>query len=81
MYVTSHETEAKILKKLEELEQSESEIPGFIQIYRQLLKLQSEARSRFTAPQLELSESVISERLTQGVPLLSFEDLLHSMKS
>jgi len=76
MYVTSHETEAKILKKLEELEQSKGEIPGFVQIYRQLLKVQSAARSQFTVPQLELSESVTSERLTQGVPLLSFEDLL-----
>lgn len=71
----SSKTEAKMLQKLDELEQSEGELPSFVQLYRQLLRVQSEARSRFTVPKLSLSEDVISSRLSQGIPLLSFEDL------
>lgn len=75
MYVMSSETEAKILQRLDELEQSEGELPSFVQLYRQLLRLQSEARLRFTTPKLKLAEDVISDRLSQGIPLLSFEGL------
>lgn len=71
----SSETEAKMLQKLDELEQREGELPSFVQLYRQWLRLQSEARSRFTTPKPNLGEDVISNRLTQGIPLLSFEDL------
>jgi len=76
MYVMSSETEAKILQKLDELEQREGELPGFVQLYRQLLRIQSEARLRFTTPKPKLAEDVISARLSQGISLLSFEDLL-----
>jgi len=75
MYVASYETEVKVLRKLEELEQSKGKIPDFVQIYRQLLKLQGAARSRFTGVRLALSEGDISARLTEGIPLLSFQDL------
>ena len=75
MYVMSLETEANMLQKLNELEQNEGELPSFIQLYRQLLRLQSEARSRFTIPKPNLGEEVISDRLAQGIPLLSVEDL------
>lgn len=75
MYVMSSETRAKILKKLDELEQKEGKLPSFFQLYRQWLRLQSEARSQFTTPRPNLGEDVISDRLTQGIPLLSFEDL------
>lgn len=75
MYAMSSETEAKILLKLDELEQKEGELPSFVQLYRQLLRLQSEARSQFTTPKPNLSENVISDRLNQGIPLLSFQDL------
>ena len=71
----SSETEAKILQKLDELEQRDGKLPDFIQLYRQLLRLQSETRSWFTVPKPKLAEDVISDRLTQGIPLLSFEDL------
>jgi len=75
MYVMSSETEAKMLQKLDELEQREGELPSFVQLYRQVLRLQAEARSRLTTPKPKLAEDVISSRLSQGIPLLSFEDL------
>jgi len=71
----SSETEAKVLQKLDELGQSEGELPSFVQLYRQVLRLQAEARSRLTTPKPKLAEDVISSRLSQGIPLLSFEDL------
>jgi len=64
-----------MLQKLDELEQRNGELPSFVQLYRQLLRVQSGARSRFTVPKPNLSEDVISSRLSQGIPLLSFEDL------
>jgi len=75
MYFMSSETEAKMLQRLDELEQREGKLPSFVQLYRKLLRIQNEARSRFTTPELKLAEDVISDRLTQGIPLLSFEDL------
>jgi len=75
MNATSCEAEAKILQRLDELEQREGKLPSFIQLYRQWLRLQGEARLRFTTLKLNLGDEVISSRLTQGIPLLSFEDL------
>jgi len=67
--------EVKMLQKLDELEQGEGELPSFVQLYRQLLRLQSEARSQLTTPETNLSQDIVSNRLTQGAPLLSFDDL------
>ena len=72
----SSETEVKMLQKLDELEQRDGKLPGFIQLYRQLLRLQSEAGSQLTTLEPNLGQDVVSDRLSQGVPLLSFEDLL-----
>ena len=71
----SSETEAKMLQKLDELEQRDGELPSFVQLYRQLLRLQSEVRSQLTTPEANLGQDVVSDRLTQGIPLLSFDDL------
>jgi len=75
MYAMSPETEAKILHKLDELEPREGEGRKLVQLYRQLLRLQSKARSQFSTPKLNLGTDVISNRLTKGLPLLSFDDL------
>jgi FdhE protein len=66
--------EDKMLRKLDKLEQEEGELPGFIQLYRQLLRLQSQTGSQIITPKPKLTKSVISKRLSQGIPLLSFED-------
>jgi len=66
--------EVKMLQKLDKLEQQEGGLPGFIQLYRQLLRLQSQAGSQIITPKPKLAKNVISKRLSQGIPLLSFED-------
>lgn len=66
--------EVKMLQKLDKLEQEEGELPGFIQLYRQLLRLQSQAGSQIIAPKPKLAKNVISKRLSKGIPLLSFEN-------
>lgn len=63
------------LRKLEELERREGEFSGLAQFCRQLLALQSEAKSRFVVSISKFGEVTGSPRLAQGVPLLSFEDL------
>ncbi len=78
MYVASHGTEAKVIQRLEELEQKEGKLPDFAQLYRQLLQLQIEARSQFTPARPKLDESTIPERLNRGIPLVSFADLSQS---
>jgi FdhE protein len=67
-------TDDNSLGKLEELEEREGELSGLTQSCRQLLALQSEAKSRFVVSS-SFDETTSSHRLAQGTPLLSFEDL------
>lgn len=71
----TREAESKILERLEEWEQRDGQLPEFVGLYRQLVRIQSEAKSRFAVPKLSLSADTISERCSQGVPLLSFQEL------
>jgi len=68
-------TDSKILKMLEEWQGKEGALPQSLEFYRGLLRIQSEARSRFGVPRLGLSEEAISNRIKGGVPLLGFDDL------
>jgi len=68
--------ETKMLQKLGELEQKEGGLPSFVQLYRELLRIQSKARGRLTAAKPKLADDVISTRLSQGIPLLTFDGLL-----
>jgi len=68
------EEEEKILHRLEEWEQREGQLPQLVEVYRQLLLIQREARSGLAAPKLS-STDALRERLPQGVPLLSFQEL------
>lgn len=65
---------SKILERLQEWEDKERQLPGFIQFYRELLKMQSEVECRATVRKPSLAPGVVRERLSEGVPLLSFED-------
>jgi len=69
------EEEGKILKRLDEWEQEEGQLPQLIEVYRRLLIIQREARSRIDVPKLSLSDTV-QERSSQGIPLLSFHELM-----
>jgi len=68
------EEEAKILNRLEEWELREGQLPELVEVYRQLLLIQREARSRLAGPKLSLTDAV-RERPSQGIPLLSFQEL------
>ncbi len=68
-------TDSKILKMLEERQGKDGALPRSLEFYRGLLRIQSEARSRFGIPRLGLSEEAISNRIERGAPLLGFDDL------
>ena len=65
----------KILTKLGEWSQKEGPLPHHIDAYGRLLRLQVEAKSRIAAPGLALDRELVSGRLRQGTPIVSFEDL------
>ena len=71
--VTS-EVDSKILDRLKEWEQREGQLPRSIQLYRELLQIQSEAKSRIIVAKPSLAEDSVRDRLREGIHLLSFED-------
>jgi FdhE protein len=64
-----------ILSKLEESGRKKGVPPRFLEFYRRLLGIQSDARLRVGIARLGLSREAVTNRLTCGVPLLRFEDL------
>jgi len=71
--VTS-EVDSKILDRLQEWEQRESQPPNFTQFYRELFQIQSEAKSRIIVAKPDLAEDLVRDRLRGGIPLLLFKD-------
>ena len=55
------------------MKQDDSQFPCFVNIYCDLLRIQSEVKSRVIVKP-SMADSLISERLRKGVPLLSFKD-------
>lgn len=70
------EEEGKILHRLEEWAQREGQLPDSVELYRQLLRIQSEVFSHFTVPKPSFGEGTVSERSSQGISLLSFQELV-----
>ncbi len=66
--------EAQIFHKLEEWEQREGQLPESIQFYRELLQIQSEAKSHIIVEKPNLDKDLIHDRLSEGMPLLLFAD-------
>jgi len=71
----TREAESRILQRIEEWAQREGQLPDFIELYRQLLRIQIEARSHFAIPKPNLAKSTVSQQSSQGIPLLSFQEL------
>ncbi len=69
------EVGSKILDRLQEWEQREGQLPRFIQFCRELLQIQSEAKSHIIVEKSRLVKGSVANRLTEGTPLLLFEDL------
>lgn len=65
----------EILQRLGEWKQKDGSLPQFIELYRQLLHLQTSVRSGITVPEPNLTEETILGQLRQGLPLLKFDDL------
>lgn len=68
-------TGSKILKKLEEQEKKEGALPPLLQFYGKLLIIQSEAEQQIGTLDLKLSGEAIKERIRQGLPLLTLDEL------
>ena len=72
--------ETQIVQKLEEWEQRDGGLPSLVHLYRELLAIQSRAKTELRASRQDLLDSIITqpaidERLAQGSPILSFTDL------
>ena len=74
------EKDSKILKKLKEQEKEEGTLPLLLEFYRKLLHIQSKAKKRIGIPKSSLSRKAISERIEHGLPLVSFDDLVHAFR-
>jgi FdhE protein len=77
--VRGNSKQTKILDKLGEWAQREGSLPSVFQAYEGLLRLQMEARGRISIPPTELTKEAAFSQLGQGIPLLSFDDLLPSL--
>jgi FdhE protein len=62
------------LDKLQEWEQREGQLPSFTQYCRELLQIQSEAKSRIIVRKPSLDKNLVRDRLREGIPLLLFKD-------
>ncbi|MDY6892552.1 MAG: formate dehydrogenase accessory protein FdhE [Chloroflexota bacterium] len=65
----------KILNRLQEHDQKEEQFPRFIEMYRELLSIQQEAKSSTKIKKPSLTKNLVRDRLYEGVPLLSIDDL------
>lgn len=62
------------MDRLQEWEQREGQLPSFTQFYRELLQIQSEAKSRIIVTKPNLDKDLVRDRLCEGIPLLLFKD-------
>lgn len=67
-------TDSKTLKRLQEWERREGELPRFVQFYRELLQIQGKTQSRILVTKPGFDEGLAGDRLSQGIPLLMFKD-------
>ncbi len=68
-------TDNRILERLRQWEEKEGPLPRSMELYRELLRLQSTARSRIAVPRLSLGEEEINTLIKRGSCLLGFDDL------
>jgi FdhE protein len=72
----TEDTTSKILKKLAELEKEGGSLPLLLEFYRKLLQIQSRAQKRIGIPEPGLSNEAIRQRTQNGLPLVSFNELV-----
>jgi FdhE protein len=67
-------TNARILERLGEQERREGKLPPYVQFYRELLQIQIRVQSRITVAKPGFDAGLACDRLSQGIPLLMFND-------
>ena len=65
----------KIIKRLDKQEKEGGNLPLLWDFYRKLLHIQSKVRKRIGTPKPGLSSEAISQRISDGLPLLDFNNL------
>jgi len=69
-------TDGEILKRREEWGKKQGGCPPeFLEFYQRLLGIQSGAEERIGTPEPSLSRKALNERIEQGLPLISFDEL------
>lgn len=63
------------IKQLEEKEKKEGTLPPLLEFYLKVLRIQSKTEKQIGIDKAGLSERVISSRMEQGKPLISFDEL------
>ena len=66
---------SKILARLDEWQKREDSLPESVEFYKCLLHIQDDVKEHFAVPQPTISETGVSEKMRQGVPLLEWEAL------
>ncbi|MDO8491930.1 MAG: formate dehydrogenase accessory protein FdhE [Dehalococcoidia bacterium] len=69
------ETDGKILRRLEKWQAGPEALPVHLQLYRDLLLCQHSIGPDVTAPKRRLGAEAAIERLSVGMPLLTFDEL------
>jgi FdhE protein len=66
--------DSRTIESLRSLEQGKGEFSGLARVYRELLQIQLEAKSKATVVRPNLGETQVQDRLRRGIPLVPFED-------
>jgi len=73
MQVTN-KIDSRIMESLRALEKGDGEFSRLARVYRELVQIQMDAKSRARIVRPELGEHLVRERLREGIPLLLFRD-------
>ena len=69
------DTTNKIVKKLKEQEKEEGSLPLLLEFYKKLAEVQAAAQKKIGAIEPTISTVAIDQRMSQGQPLVRFEEL------
>jgi FdhE protein len=63
----------KILKKLKEWQKQEGTLPQYLELYKQLLLIQIDAKENAPSTKITLTKAEIENAVTNGIPLLKWD--------
>ncbi|MDP2719406.1 MAG: formate dehydrogenase accessory protein FdhE [Dehalococcoidia bacterium] len=69
-----NQVNSKILDRLQEWERRKGGLPDFIRYYREILQIQTAAKSRIKVKKPDMGRDLVCDRLCEGIPLLLFEN-------